>query len=74
MTIKDFLLEHTKVGEVVVFRDGGWYTGLTMIDHEDLFIHLFSSKFLDETVKKVEHSQWFEINPGTQIQVTEVWY
>ena len=74
MTIRDFLLKHTKVGEVVVFRASGWYTGLTMIDHEDLFIHHFTSKFLGETVKKVERNQWFEINPGTKIQVTEVWY
>ena len=70
MTIKDFLLKHTEIGEVVVFKDSGWYTGLTRIDPEDLFIHLFSSQFLDNTVKKVEHNQWFEINPGTQIQVT----
>ena len=74
MTIKEFLLKHTKVDEVVVFRDSGWYTGLTVIDHEDLFIGLFNSEFLKETIKKVEKNQWFEIKPGTQIQVTEVWY
>ena len=38
MTLSEFLLHHTKVDDFVIFRDGGWRIGCTMIDHEDLFI------------------------------------
>lgn len=75
MPVRDFLLTKTKVGDVVVLRDCGWFVGLTKIDHEDLFIHILDSKScLNRKIEKVETDQWFKITSGVQIKVTEVWY
>lgn len=37
MTVREFCLKKTQVGELCVFRDEGWIIGSTWIDHEDLF-------------------------------------
>ena len=37
MQLKEFLLNETKPGEIVIFREGGWQVGMTRIDNEDLF-------------------------------------
>lgn len=37
MTIGEFCLHHTQVGELCVFRDAGYIVGSTWIDIEDLF-------------------------------------
>lgn len=73
MTIREFLLHHTNVGDVIVFRNSGWYEGITIIDHEDLFIRLFDETFLDYEIEEVKHNQSFSINQ-TEIKVTEVNY
>ena len=38
MTLRDFLLHQTKVGELCVIRNAGWIVAVAYIDHEDLFI------------------------------------
>ena len=73
MTIREFLLHHTNVGDVIVFRNSGWYEGITIIDDEDLFIRLFDETFLDYEIEEVKHNQSFSINQ-TEIKVTEVNY
>ena len=73
ITIEEFLLHHTNVGDVIVFRGGGWYEGITIIDNEDLFIRLFNNKFLNYKIKKVKRNQPFSINQK-EIRVTEVNY
>ena len=73
MTIREFLLHHTNFGDVIVFRNSGWYEGITIIDHEDLFIRLFDETFLDYEIEEVKHNQSFSINQ-TEIKVTEVNY
>ena len=73
MTIREFLLQHTTVGDVIVFRNSGWYEGITIIDYEDLFIRLFDETFLDYEIEEVKHNQSFSINQ-TEIKVTEVNY
>ena len=50
MTIGEFCLKKTQVGELCVFRDCGYVVGATYIDHEDLFsmnekIHNTEMKF-----------------------------
>jgi len=37
MTVGEFCLKQTYVGELCVFRDCGYVEGATYIDHEDLF-------------------------------------
>lgn len=37
MVVREFCLKKTQVGELCVFREGGWIIGSTWIDHEDLF-------------------------------------
>lgn len=37
MTVKEFCLKKTQVGELCVFRDCGYIIGSTWIDSEDLF-------------------------------------
>ena len=60
MTLKEVLLHKTKVGDVVIFIDGGWQVGATIIDSEDLFIRSLDSKFLDRKVDEYvyEDIEW----------------
>lgn len=51
MTLKDFLLHETKIGDLVWITDGTWYLGCTIIDHEDLFIGSLNPKLLKRKVK-----------------------
>lgn len=75
MTVGDYLFTKTKVGDVVVLRDCGWFVGLTKIDHEDLFMRVLDSKkCLNREIEKVVTDQWFRITSEVQIKVTEVWY
>ena len=37
MTVGEFCLKKTQVGELCVFRDAGYIIGATYIDREDLF-------------------------------------
>ena len=55
MTLREFLLHHTNVGEIVIIREGGWQTGCTMIDHEDLFINSLAQSYLNMEV--LEHER-----------------
>lgn len=51
MTLKEFLLHKTKVGDLVWFTNGSWYLGCTSIDHEDLFIGSLNPELLKREVK-----------------------
>ena len=51
MTLKECLLRHTHVGELVLIMDAGWQIGCTMIDNEDLFIGSLSPSMLLREVK-----------------------
>lgn len=57
MNLKEFLLYHTKVGDLVWITDEGWYTGCTIIDHEDVFIGSLNPKLLDKKVKKSRYEK-----------------
>lgn len=52
MTVREFCLKKTQVGELCVFRADGWIIGLTWINHEDLFT--MSDSIKDEKVKSDE--------------------
>ena len=52
MTVKEFCLHKTQVGELCVFRDCGWIIGSAWIDHEDLFT--ISNSISTKEVKKDE--------------------
>lgn len=52
MTVAEFCLRHTQVGELCVFRRDGWLIGAAWIDHEDLFTIHESIK--DQEVKSKE--------------------
>ena len=52
MTVRDFCLKKTQVGELCVFRDDGWIIGSTWIGHEDLFS--MSDSVENEEVKSDE--------------------
>lgn len=51
MDLQEFLLHHTKVGDIVLIRDAGWQTGCTMIDNEDLFIYSLNPAMLRRKVR-----------------------
>lgn len=53
MTVKEFCLKKTQVGELCVFRDCGYIIGSTWIDHEDLFT-------MNDVIrdKKVKSDEW----------------
>lgn len=51
MDLKEFLLHQTNVGDIVVIKDGGWQTGCTMIDNEDLFIYSLNPTMLRRKVR-----------------------
>ena len=51
MDLKEFLLHHTNVADIVVIRDNGWQTGCAMIDNEDLFIASLNPAMLRRKVR-----------------------
>ena len=51
MDLREFLLRHTKVGDIIIIRDSGWQTGCTMIDNEDLFIYSLNPSMLRRNVR-----------------------
>lgn len=57
MTLQDFLLHKTNVGDLVWVTDCGWYIGCTIIDHEDSFIHSLNPKMLDRKVKNYQYEK-----------------
>ena len=60
MKLGNVLLHKTKVGDLVLIRDGGWQIGCTIIDHEDLFIRSLDNRMLDSEVKdfRYEKQDW----------------
>lgn len=60
MTVIEFCVKKTQVGELCVFRSDGWIIGSTWIDHEDLFT-------MDNEIryKEVKSDEW-----GTLINMT----
>lgn len=57
MTLTDFLLHATKIGELCVIRDQGYIIACAYIDHEDLFM-------LPATIaaSKVVSDKWGTLN------------
>lgn len=51
MTVREYLLYHTDMGDLVEFTSGGWRIGITYIDSEDLFIQSLNKSLLDSNVK-----------------------
>ena len=37
MTVGEFLQQKARIGDIVMFREGGWQIGLTRIDNESLY-------------------------------------
>lgn len=61
ITVREFCLKRTQVGELCVFRDCGYITGATWIDHEDLFT-------MSDRIKKqiVKSHEWGTIQIVTE--------
>ena len=38
MTVGEFLQKKARIGDVVMFREGGWQVGLTRIDNDGFYI------------------------------------
>lgn len=55
MTVQQFLLHHTQVGELCVIRDGGWIVATAWIDVEDLFAGYVGTGIRD---RKVQSDSW----------------
>lgn len=47
MKLEEFLRNETKIGDIVIFREGGWQVGMTRIDSEDLFIFSLNPVMLE---------------------------
>lgn len=50
LTLREFLLHHTRVYELCVIRDQGWIIATVWVDDEDLFIGNLKEKLLNKTV------------------------
>lgn len=50
MILCDFLLHHTKVHDLCIFRRSRYHVGCTIIDHEDLFLESLDSTMLNQEV------------------------
>lgn len=57
MKLQEFLLRQTDVGDIVIFREGGWQIGMTRIDNEDLFIRSIDPALLRREVRYYEYSE-----------------
>lgn len=47
MTVGEFLQKETRIGDIVIFRDGGWQVGMTRIDNESLYIRSLNPVMLE---------------------------
>ena len=47
MTFKDFLMNETRAGDIIVIREHGWQIGLTRIDNENFYLHSLNPVLLD---------------------------
>lgn len=47
MTLRDFLMDKAKIGDIVVIREHGWQIGMTRIDNENLYIYSLNPVLLD---------------------------
>lgn len=47
MSLREFLLNEVKVGEIVIFREAGHQVGMTRVDNEHLFIGSLSGILLE---------------------------
>ena len=61
MTVGEFCLHHTQVGELVVIRDCGYIRHCAWIDAEDIF--MLNSRVAQSEVKKDE---WGELRITTE--------
>ena len=52
MTLKEFLLKKTKVGELCIITDCGYKVGAVWIDHEDLWLGSMHHTLLLHEVKE----------------------
>ena len=57
VSLAEFLLNKTKIGDAVIFRDSGWYIGCTRVDNEDIFIHSLSPSLLIRDVKYIDYEE-----------------
>lgn len=71
MTVKEFLLERAKIGDIVIFRHLGWQIGMTRIDNDGLFIQSLSSWLLCQEVKRHEYTDrdW----TSEKVLVVDIW-
>lgn len=56
MTVKELLLERAKIGDIVIFREGGWQIGMTRIDNDGFFIQSLSTWLLCKEVRHYEYT------------------
>lgn len=51
MTVREFLLHHTQVGELCIIKDCGYIRHTVWIDYEDIFIlsDMYANKTIDKT-------------------------
>lgn len=61
ITLREYLLHYTEVGDFIAFTEGGWQIGCTFIDHEDLFIKSLNPHMLEKPVicTKKENNERF---------------
>ena len=47
MTVGEYLKKEAKIGEIVIFRDGGWQVGMTRIDSEGFYMFSLNPTMLE---------------------------
>lgn len=71
MTVKELLLERAKIGDIVIFREGGWQIGMTRIDNDGFFIQSLSTWLLCKDVRHYEYADrdW----TSEKVLVVDIW-
>lgn len=57
MTVSEFLLHRTKVGDVCIIAEYGYDSAYAVIDHEDLFIAGIAEQYRCKTVLNTKQEQ-----------------
>ena len=55
MTLRDFLLNEARIGDIVIIRSNGWQIGCTMVDNDCYFIDSLNPIILNYEVRYSEY-------------------
>lgn len=72
MKLSELLIHYTNVGDLVIFEDGGWQIGCTIVDSEYLFMGSINPALFTRYVKgyRYEPRDW-TIKPVLVVDISQ---